>query len=133
MQMAPTSRAEIPNSLRQSSIFPNLPQPAAIENRIKRAKKLTTTKNAFKKHARDFCFTMQGVWVSSLVEEVRAHGPLGQKAKSIKPKQYCNKVIKGFKRWPTFLKNVKKKHVKGKCLMLPFFLNPWAQPTYNHD
>ena len=44
---------------------------------------------------------MQGVWVWSLVGELRPHKPHGQKYQNIKQKQYCNKCNKkDFKNGP---------------------------------
>ena len=45
------------------------------------------------------CLPMQGVWVQSLVRELRSHMPPGQKKQNIKQKQNCNKFNKDFKRW----------------------------------
>ena len=42
----------------------------------------------------------QGVWVQSLVEELRSHMPKKKKTKNIKYKQYCNKSNKDFKNGP---------------------------------
>ena len=39
---------------------------------------------------------MQGMQVRSLVGELRSHVPRGQKAKTLKQKQYCNKFNKDF-------------------------------------
>ena len=64
------------------------------------------------------CLPMQGVWVRSLVGELRSHMPHGQKNQNIKQKQYCNKFNKDFKNCPhQKKKNLKKqnktnKHVK---------------------
>ena len=52
---------------------------------------------------------MQGVWVQSLVGELRSHTPHGQKTKNIKQKQYCNNFNKDFKNGPHAKKNLKKK------------------------
>ena len=46
------------------------------------------------------CLPMQGVWVRSLVGELRSHMPLSQKNQNIKQKQYCNKFNKNFKNGP---------------------------------
>ena len=43
---------------------------------------------------------LQGVWVRSLVRELRSHMPRGQKKQNIKQKQYCNKFNKEFKNGP---------------------------------
>ena len=46
------------------------------------------------------CLPMQVVWFPSLVEELRAHMPHGQKKKTtttLKQKQYCNKFNKHLK------------------------------------
>ena len=51
---------------------------------------------------------MQGVWVQSLVGELRSHRPRGQKKQNIKQKQYCNKFNEDFKNGP-HQKNLKKK------------------------
>ena len=40
---------------------------------------------------------MQGVWVRSLVRELRSHMPHGKK-QNTKQKQYCNKFNKDFKK-----------------------------------
>ena len=45
-----------------------------------------------------FHLPVQGVWVSSLVKELRYHLPHGQKAINIKQKQYCNKFNKDLKK-----------------------------------
>ena len=51
---------------------------------------------------------LQGVWVQSLVGELRSHMPWGQKNQNIKQKQYCNKFNK------EVLKMV---HIKEKTLI----------------
>ena len=38
----------------------------------------------------------QGVWVQTLVRELRSHMPHDQKNQNIKQKQYCNKFYKDF-------------------------------------
>ena len=48
---------------------------------------------------------VQGVWVCSLVRELRSHVPWGQKNQVIKQKQYCNKLKKDFKSGPLKKKN----------------------------
>ena len=40
---------------------------------------------------------MKGVWVQSLVREIRSHMPCGQRKENIKQKQYCKKFNKDFK------------------------------------
>ena len=40
---------------------------------------------------------MQGVWVRSLVEELRSHTPGGQKTKKHKTEAICNKLNKNLK------------------------------------
>ena len=59
---------------------------------------------------------MQGVWVWSLVEELRSHTPQGQKKRkeknqNTKQKQYCNKFNKNFKKKSS---HKKKKNLKKK-------------------
>ena len=48
------------------------------------------------------CLPMQGVWVRSLVGELRSHMPHSppqkKNPKSIKQKQYCNEFNKDFKK-----------------------------------
>ena len=51
---------------------------------------------------------VQGVWVCSLVRELRSHVPWGQKNQVIKQKQYCNKLKKDFKSGPLKKKILKK-------------------------
>ena len=43
---------------------------------------------------------MQGVWVGSLIRELRSHLPCGQKKKTqnIKERQYCDKFNKDLKK-----------------------------------
>ena len=58
---------------------------------------------------------MQGVWVWSLVEELRSHMPHGQKKEkkknqNIKQKRYCNKFNKDLKK----MVNIKKKPLEKK-------------------
>ena len=55
-----------------------------------------------------FHLPKQGVWVPSLVGELRSHMPHGQKKQNIKQKQYCNKFNKDFKIVP-YRKSLKKK------------------------
>ena len=51
---------------------------------------------------------MQGVWVPSLVRDLRSHMPLRQKkSNNIKQEQYCNKFNKDFNNGPH--KNILKK------------------------
>ena len=56
------------------------------------------------------CLPVQGVWVQSLVGELRSHMPHSQKYQSIEQKQYCNKFNKDFKNGP----HQKKKNLKKK-------------------
>ena len=42
----------------------------------------------------------QGVWVRSLVKELRSHRHCGQKTKTVKQKQYCNKFNKDLNNGP---------------------------------
>ena len=51
---------------------------------------------------------MQGLWVPSLLRELRSHVPPGQKHQNIKQKQYCNKFYKDFKHGPLKKKIFKK-------------------------
>ena len=55
---------------------------------------------------------MQGLWVQSLVEELRSHIP---KSQNIKQGEYCNKFNKDFKNGPHKKRNLKKKikQIKG--------------------
>ena len=43
------------------------------------------------------CLAMQGVWIHSLVWELRSPVPCGQKNQNVKQKQYCNKFNKELK------------------------------------
>ena len=54
---------------------------------------------------------MQGVWVRSLVRELRSHMPHGKK-QNAKQKQYCNKFNKDFKKV-----RIKNKKQKKKLMM----------------
>ena len=51
---------------------------------------------------------MQGVWVWSLVGELKSHRPQGQRTKT-KQKQYCNKFNKDLKKKWSTSKNLKEK------------------------
>ena len=64
------------------------------------------------------CLPVQGVWVWSLVGELKSHMPCGQKNQNIKQKQYCNKFSKDFKNGPHQKKKSKKSH---KCIILHFW------------
>ena len=60
---------------------------------------------------------MQGVWVWSLVEELRSHTPGGQKTKKHKTEAICNK----------FNKNLKMIHTKSKEKSLAKNLFKWEK------
>ena len=52
---------------------------------------------------------MQGMWVQSLVGELKSHMPLlWSKNQNIKQKQYCNKFNKDFKKGPLQKETLKK-------------------------
>ena len=55
---------------------------------------------------------VQGVWVRSLVGELRSHIAHSQKTKNIKQKQYCNKFNKDLNNGPHQKK--KKKSIEAK-------------------
>ena len=52
-------------------------------------------------------FPVQGLWIRSLVGELRSHMSLSQKPHNMKHKQYCNKFNKDFKNDPHYKKNLK--------------------------
>ena len=52
---------------------------------------------------------MQGLWVQSLIEEIRSHKPCSRKNQSINQKQYCSKFNEDFKNGPHQKKNLLKK------------------------
>ena len=60
---------------------------------------------------------MHGVWVQSLVGELRSHMPRGWKARNIKEKQYCNKFNTDFKNGPHQKKKIFKKNNKNIVLV----------------
>ena len=57
------------------------------------------------------CPLMQEVWVQSLVRELRSHISHGQKTKSIKQEQYCNKFNKAFENG-SYVISLKKKLIE---------------------
>jgi len=63
---------------------------------------------------------MQGVWVQSLVGELRSPMPPSQKNQNIKQKQYCNTFNKDFKNGPH---QKKKSNLKKKLVKLEFHLS----------
>ena len=56
----------------------------------------------------DHHLPMQGVWVPSLVGELRFHILCGQKSQNIKQKQYCNKFNKDFENVRSLFEALKK-------------------------
>ena len=66
----------------------------------------------------EFCLSMQGVWVRSLVRELRPHITQSQKKRTYtKNGKYCNKFNKGFKNGPHQKKKSsgKKESLSLKC------------------
>ena len=73
------------------------------------------------------CLPMEGVWVLSLVRELRSHMPRSQKQTNkqptpIKQKQYCNKFNKDLKKNGPHQKKILKKNQKKPWISSHHFL-----------